>query len=136
MGCFPASCVTLYTESWPKIFTALSLRSEVSSYRYFCPPGANIFFEPVSVAVMERFIVDSTCERGIQDQVISTLDITVPIVSIVVGSNLLCETYSQDSGSEDQRKLIDFPIFILCLLNRCMQKLSTSVFASLNVFSF
>ena len=48
---------------------------------------------------------------------------------------MLADTYSEYLGSGYSHKLVDYPTFDLLLLKRCLQKVSSSVFGSLDPFS-
>ena len=133
-GKVPASCFMLFTGSRSTPAAALILKNKVSTHGCSCTLGtSNLFI--VSVAVMETFAINATNELSILCQILSCVDATVPIVSNIGGSTLINDIYSTYLGSENQRKLIEFPIFSFCLLKRCTQKSSSSVFGSMDAFS-
>ena len=51
------------------------------------------------------------------------------------GSHKLADTYGKYSGRRYKQQLVEYPIFDLCLPKRCLQKVSSSVFGSLDPFS-
>ena len=102
---------------------------------FFCAPGTKTL-RYVCVAVMNIFTCDATSELGILGQIISSLDLTVPIVPFVGDWKLLSEIYSSNIGSANYRKLIDSPVFTLRLHELCMQKsLSSSLLGTLDALS-
>ena len=48
---------------------------------------------------------------------------------------MLADTYKEYLGSGYSHKLVEYPIFDLRLLKRCLQKVSSSVIGSLDPFS-
>ena len=48
---------------------------------------------------------------------------------------MLADTYVENFGSGYSHKLVEYPVFDLRLLKRCLQKVSFSIFGSLNPFS-
>ena len=93
------------------------------------------FCRCVCRAVLENFTSYATSEFAILGHVISSVDATVLIVSIVGGYIFLNEIYSTYIGSENQRKLIHSPNFFLRLLKRYMQQSSSALFVSIVTFS-
>ena len=57
-----------------------------------------------------------------------------PSVAVSGGSHVLADTYGKNLGSWYSHKLLEYPVFDLRLLKRCLQKVSYSVFGSLDRF--
>ena len=57
------------------------------------------------------------------------------LVAVSGGSHVLADTYGEYLRSGYTHKLVGYPIFDLRLLKRCLQKVSFSVFGSLDPFS-
>ena len=57
------------------------------------------------------------------------------LVAVFGGSHVLTDTYSEYLGSGYSHNLVEYPVFHLRLLKRCLQKVSSSVFGSLDPFS-
>ena len=51
------------------------------------------------------------------------------------GLHVLADTYCEHLGSGFSRQLVEYPVFDLRLLKQCLQKMSSSVFGSLDPFS-
>ena len=83
---------------------------------------------------MDRFASDSANEFGIVGQILSTEDATVPVMSIVGGSNLPSEVFAAYIRSGDKHKLMTFFFFSLRLQKRCLQKSSSFVVATVDAF--
>ena len=69
--------------------------------------------------------------------VVSTVGCSASLVAVSGGSHVLADTYGGiwDLGSGYRHKLLEYPIFDLRLLKRCLQKVSSYVFGSLDPFS-
>ena len=57
------------------------------------------------------------------------------LVAVSGGLHVLANTYGDYLGSGYSHKLVEYPVFDLRLLKRCLQKVSSSVFGSLDPFS-
>ena len=92
-------------------------------------------FRRVAVSVADRFAVDATRELSVLCSVVSAVGGSASLVAVSGGSHVLGDTYREYLGSGYSHKLVEYPIFDLRLLKRCLQKVSSSVFGSLDSFS-
>ena len=83
-------------------------------------------FRRVAVSVADRFPVDATHELSVLGSVVSAVGGSASLVAVSGGSHVLGDTYLG--------YLVEYPIFGLRLLKRCLQKVSSSVFGSLDPF--
>ena len=92
-------------------------------------------FRRVAVTVSDRFAVDATLELSVIVTVVAAAGGSASLAVNFGGSHLLADTYGEYLGSGYKHKLVQYPIFDLLLLKRCLQKASSSVFGSLDPFS-
>ena len=92
-------------------------------------------FRRVAVDVVDRFTVDATHDVAVLGSVVSAVGSLASLVAISGGSHVLADTYKEYLGSGYSYKLVEYSIFDLRLLKRCLQKVSSSVFGSLDPFS-
>ena len=92
-------------------------------------------FRRVAVTVSDRFSGDATHELTVLGSILTTVGCSASLVTVSGRSHVLVATYGDHLGSWYARKLVEYPIFDLRLLKRCLQKVSFSVFGSLNPFS-
>ena len=92
-------------------------------------------FRRVAVDVVDRFTVDATHDVAVLGSVVAAVGSSASLVAISGGSHVLADTYKGYLGSGYSHKLVEYPIFDLRLLKRCLQKVSYSVFGSLDPFS-
>ena len=92
-------------------------------------------FRRVAVAVTYRFAADATHELSVFGSVVAAVGGSASLVAVSGGSHVLADTYGEYLGSGCKHKLVEYPIFDLRLLKRCLQKFSSSVFGSLDPFS-
>ena len=92
-------------------------------------------FRRVAVAVTDRFAVDATHELSVIGSLVAALRGSVTLVAVSGGSHVLADTYREYLGSGYSHKLVEYPVFDLRLLKRCLQKASSSDFGSLDPFS-
>ena len=85
--------------------------------------------------VVDRFTVDATHEVTVLGSVVAAVGSSASLVATSGGSHVLVDTHKEYLGSGYSHKLVDYPIFDLRLLQRCLQKVSSSVFGSLDPFS-
>ena len=85
--------------------------------------------------VADRFAVDATHEVAVLGSVVAAVGGSASLVAVSGGSHVLADTYREHLGSGYSHKLVEYPIFDLRLLNRCLKKVSSSVFESLDPFS-
>ena len=89
-------------------------------------------FRRVCVATLDRYSSDPHQEVTALGRVVDALGSDVAVVSIIGGSTVLVEAFSEYLGSGYRQKLIDYPVFDLRLFRRCLQRTSSSVFGSLD----
>ena len=87
-------------------------------------------FRRVAVSVADRYAVDATHELSVLGSVVSAVGGSASLVAVSGGSHLLGDTYRENLGSGYFHKLVEYPIFDLRLLRRCLQKVSSSIFGS------
>ena len=92
-------------------------------------------FRRVVVDVVDRFTVDASQDVAVLGSVVAAVGSSASLVAISGGSHVLADTYKEYLGSGYSHKLVEYPIFDLRLLKRCLQKVSSSVFGSLDPFS-
>ena len=67
--------------------------------------------------------------------VVAAVGGSASLVAVFGGSHVLADTYGEYLGSAYRQKLVEYPVFALRPLKRCLQKVSSSVFGSLDPFS-
>ena len=92
-------------------------------------------FRLVVVDVADRFAVDATHEIAVLRSVVAAVGDSASLVTVSGGSHVLADKYREYVGSGYSNKLVEYPIYDLRLLKRCLQKVSSSVFGSLDHFS-
>ena len=92
-------------------------------------------FRRVAVAVTDSFSSDATHELSVLGSVLAAVASWASLAAVSGGSKVLADTYGEYLGSWYSHKLVDYPVFDLHLLKRCLQKLSSSVFGSLDPHS-
>ena len=92
-------------------------------------------FRRVAVDVIDRFTVDATHDVAVRESVVAGVGSSASLVAISGGSHVLADTYKEYLRSGYSHKLVEYPISDLRLLKWCLQKVSSSVFGSLDPFS-
>ena len=92
-------------------------------------------FRRVAVDVVDRFTVDATHDMALLGSFVAEVGSSASLVAISGGSYVVADTYREYLGSGYSHKLVEYPIFDLRLLKRCLQKVSSSVFGSLDPLS-
>ena len=92
-------------------------------------------FRRDALIVSDRFSSDATHDLSVLGSVMATVGGSASLVAVSGGSHVLVDTYGDYLGSGYNRKLVEYPIFELRLLKRCLQNVSFSVFGSLDPFS-
>ena len=92
-------------------------------------------FRWVAVAVTDRLAVDVTHELSVLGSVVAAVGGSASLFAVSGGSHVLTDTYGEYLGSGYSHKLVEYPVFDSRLLKRCLQKVSSSVFGSLDPFS-
>ena len=83
----------------------------------------------------DRFTVDATQDVAVLGSAVAAVAGSASLFAISGGSHVLADTYKEYLGSGYSQKLVEYHIFDLRLLKRCLQKVSSSVFGSLDPFS-
>ena len=92
-------------------------------------------FSRVAVAVTDRFAVDATHELSVRGSVVAAVNGSLSLLAVSGGSHVLADTYGENLESGYSHKLVWYPVFDLRLLKRCLQKVSSSLFGSLDPLS-
>ena len=92
-------------------------------------------FRRVAVSVIDLFAVDATHKLAVLGSVVAAVGGSASLVAVSGGSHVLADTYGECLGSGYTHKLVEYCIFHLPLLKRCLQKVSSSVFGSSDLFS-
>ena len=92
-------------------------------------------FVRVAVAIIDRYYGDANSELAILGKILSAVGSGASLVSLSGGSHTLVECYREYLGSGYTKTLVDYPIFDVRLLKRCLQKIASVVFGTLDPFS-
>ena len=92
-------------------------------------------FMRVAVAIINRYYGDANSELAILGKILSAVGSEASLVSLSGGSHTLVECYKEYLGSGYTKTLVDYPIFDVRLLKRCLQKTASVVFGTLDPFS-
>ena len=84
-------------------------------------------FRRVCVATLDRYSSDPHQEVTALGRVVDALGSDVAVASIIGGSTVLVEAFSEYLGSGYRQKLLDYPVFDFRLFRRCLQRTSSSV---------
>ena len=87
------------------------------------------------MTVSDRFSSSATHELSVLVSVEAASGGSASLVAISAGSHVLADTCGDYLGRGYIRKLVEYPIFDLRLLERCLQKVSSSAFGSLDPHS-
>ena len=122
---------------WAKAhnFYSIEFEEHVESLWAFMQTWEKDIFRRVAVAVTDRFANDAAHELSTLGSVVAALGGSASLVALSGGSHDLADAYGEHLGSGYCHKLVEYPVFDLRLLKRCLQKVSASVFGSLNTFS-
>ena len=122
---------------WAKAhhFYGLEFEERGESLWAFVPTWEKGTFRRDAVDAVDGFTVDATHDVAVLGSVVSAVGGSASLVAISGGSHVLADTYREYLGSGYSQKLVEYPIFDLRLLRRCLQKVSSSVFGSLDPFS-
>ena len=92
-------------------------------------------FRRVAVTVSDRFSSDATHELSVLGLVVAAVSGSASLVVVSGGSHVLVDTHGDYLGIGYNRNLVEYPIFVLRLLQRCLKKESSCVFGSLDPLS-
>ena len=113
----------------------MNSRSVVESLWDFMWTWEKGTFRRIAVAVTDRFAVDATHDLSVLGSIVAAVGGSASLVAVSGGSQVLVDTYGEYLGSGYSHKLVEYPVFDLCLPKRCLQKVSSSVFGSFDPFS-
>ena len=88
----------------------------------------------VAVANTDRFSTDATHYLSRLGSVVAAVGCSTSPVAVFDGSHVLADTYGNYLVRRYNHKLVEYAIFDLRLLKRCLQKVSCSVFGCLDPF--
>ena len=91
-------------------------------------------FVRVAVTIIDRYYCDANSELAILGKSLSAVGSGASLVSLSGNSHILVECYREYLGS-GYTKIVDYPIFDVRLLKRCLQKTASVVFGTLDLFS-
>ena len=92
-------------------------------------------FVRVAEAIIDRYYVDAHSELAILGKILSAVGSGASLISLSGGSHTLIDCYREYFGSGYTKTLVDYPIFDVRLLERCLQKTASVVFGTLDPFS-
>ena len=122
---------------WAKAhhFQSLDIKERGVALSAFMRTWERDTFRRVAVAVTDCFSNDAIHELSVLGSVVAAVGGSASLVVVSGGSHVLADTYGEYLGRGYSHKLVDYPIFDLRLLKRCLQRVSSSVFGSMNPFS-
>ena len=89
----------------------------------------------VAVAINGRYYGDANDELAILGKFLSAVGSEASLVSLSGDSHTLVECYREYLGSGYTKTLVDYPVFDVRLLKRCLQKTASVVFGTVDRFS-
>ena len=92
-------------------------------------------FRLVCGAVLNRFSASTALEATVLGKILDAAGPDTAVVSLHGGPHVLAESFASYLGSGYQTKLVEYPTFDLRLLKRCLQRIDSSVFGSLDLLS-
>ena len=92
-------------------------------------------FRRICVAVLSRFSANTTLEATFLAKILDAAGLDTSVVSLHGGPHVLAEAFASYLGSGYGAKVVEYPIFDLRLLKRCLQRTAATVFGSLDPFS-
>ena len=113
----------------------VEFEEEGDTVRVFLRTWDAYTFRRVCVASLDRHSSDPHQEITALGRVVDALGSDVSVASISGGSTVLVEAFCENLGSGYRQKLLDYQVFDLRLLRRCLQRTSSSVFGSLDGFA-
>ena len=91
-------------------------------------------FWRVYVAVFSRFSASTILEATILAKILDAAGPDTSVVSLHGRPHVLAEAFASYLGNGFRAKLVEYPTFDLRLLKRCLQRISASLFGSLDPF--
>ena len=92
-------------------------------------------FLRVCVIVLSKYSGETRRDAAVLGQLLSVVGTSLSLVTLVGRSDVLRDTYIEFPGSGYREKLVEYPIFDLRLLRKCLRKFASVVFGSLDPFS-
>ena len=92
-------------------------------------------FRRVCVAVLSRFSANTTLEATFLAKIVDAAGPNTSVVSLHGCPHVLAEAFAGYLGSGYRAKLVEYTIFDLRLLKRCLQRTAATGFGSLDPFS-
>ena len=92
-------------------------------------------FVRVAVTIIDRYYGDANSELAFLGKILSAMGSGASLVSLCGGSHTLVGCYKEYLGSGYTKTLVDYPVFDVRLLKRCLQKTASVVFGTLDPFS-
>ena len=77
-------------------------------------------FRRVAVTVTHRFSADATHELSVLGSVVAAVGGSLSLVAVSGGSHVLADTYGEYMGSGYSHNVVEYPVFDLRLLMRCL----------------
>ena len=126
--------ILLQVVGWAEAHHSYSLEFEErgASLRAFMRTWEKDTFRRVAVAVTDRFAVDATHELSVLGSLVDAVGVSASLVAFSDGWHVLADTYGEYLGSGYSHKLVEYPVFDLRLLKRCLQKVFSFVFGFLD----
>ena len=121
--------------AWAHHFNSRKFEVRGESLWAFMRTWEKSIFRPIAVTVTDRFAVDATHKLSVLGSVVAAVGGSASLVAVSGGSHVLADTYGEYLGTGYSHKLVEYPIVDLRLLKRCLEKVSPSVFGSLDPFS-
>ena len=100
----------------------VEIEEEADKVRVFLRTWDVDTFRTVCVATLDRYSSDPHQEVTALGRVVDALGPDVSVASTSGGSTVLLEAFCDYVGSGYRQKLIDYPVFDLCLFRRCLQR--------------
>ena len=92
-------------------------------------------FVRVAVATIDQYYGDANSKLAILGKILSVVGSGASLVSLSGGSHTLVDCYGEYLRSGFTKALVNYPIFDVGLLKRCLQKTASVVFGTLDPFS-
>ena len=92
-------------------------------------------FVRVAVVIIDRYYGDANSELAFLGKILSAVGSGASLVSLFGGFHTLVECYKEYLGIGYTKTLVDYPVFDVRLLKRCLQKIASVVFGTLEPFS-
>ena len=92
-------------------------------------------FVRAALAIIDQFYGDANSEVAILMKILSAVGSGISLISLSGGSHTLIDCYRKYPGSGYTKTHLDYPIFDVGLLKRCLHKTASVVFGTLDPFS-